>query len=109
MTNDIPLKEMCTVVPVGACPNCGHKQFVVSEITHTLFLTDRDGQVIDSKSESYNAMGYCNHCGKSFEMIPTTTGFIPATPLRKVLFQYTPHQITLDSEMFTEVDNPMEA
>ena len=41
-------KEVLAVrIPNGSCPICGHKQFIVSDISHNLYLTNRDGEIVD--------------------------------------------------------------
>ena len=49
---------MYRVVPEGSCPRCGHKQFLVREFQSHLYLTNRDGEVIDAKDEG----GFCVGC-----------------------------------------------
>lgn len=100
------MKEMCTRIPRGSCPNCYGRQFIVYESDQNLYLTDRDGDVLDSQELYYYATGMCCKCGKKYEMLPTTTGFIPLTKLRKILFDYSPHK-TIEPVRLT-IDNPME-
>ena len=80
--------EMLRILPKGSCPKCGHRQFLVKEIQSNLYLTGRDGEIIDSKEEKYIAIGKCLNCGKEYEMAPTAYAFIPLTPLRKFLHEY---------------------
>ena len=42
-------KQMMRLIPMGSCPKCQHKQFVVYDNQSMLFLTNRDGEIIDSK------------------------------------------------------------
>lgn len=100
------MKEMCTIIPRGSCPNCGHKQFVVHEFEQHLYLTDRDGEIIDSQEIDYSAAGMCVKCGRKYKMLPTHEGFIPATKLRELLFDYSPH-LYIENEI-KNIDNPME-
>ena len=105
------MKVMVDVLPNGCCPSCGHMKFVVSEIQHNIFLTNRDGEIIDSKEMSYNATGQCVNCGKVYDMEPTYNGFIPMTPLRKLLYEHTPHYLPriLDNKSLgDDIKNPME-
>lgn len=102
------MKEMVNIIPLGSCPKCGHKQFVVSELQINQYLTNSDGEIIDSSETDYSAAGMCNNCGTVFEMYPTREGFIPLTKLRKIMFDYTPHVDTLDEDMIESISNPME-
>lgn len=68
-----------------SCPRCYHSRFLVSEFTSTMSLTGRDGIVEDS-NEDYDCQGMCLNCGYKCEMMPTNNGFIPVTPMRKILF-----------------------
>lgn len=85
------MKEMCTIIPAGSCPRCGHSQFVVYEASANIYLTNRDGEIIDHKEMTNKATGICCNCGKEFDMIIGHEKFIPATPLRKLLYEYSPH------------------
>ena len=100
------MKEMCRIIPAGSCPSCGHKQFFVMQGQVDQYITNGDGVVIDFKELEYKAIGKCLNCNKEYEMMPTTTGFIPLTPLRKILYDYTPHLAI--EESYSHVDNPME-
>lgn len=101
------MKEMIKIIPKGACPNCASKQFIVSELQHNLFLTNKDGEIIDSSEICYNTEGICIKCGKKYEMIPTHEGFIPATKLRKILYDYTSHNINDNENIIPLIENPM--
>lgn len=101
------MKEMCRVIPSGSCPSCGHKQFVVMESTINVFLTNRDGEIIDSKEVENSAIGACCNCKKEYNMIPTSYGFIPATPLRRFLYTLSPHYNPELAEVLL-LPNPME-
>lgn len=82
------MKEMCRIVPLSACPTCGHKQFVVVESATDCYLTNRDGDIIDHRGLSHAAMGKCCNCGSIYDMISLNERFIPVTKLRKILFEY---------------------
>lgn len=99
------MKEMVYIINNGSCPTCGNKQFIVAEHQTMLYLTDGNGEAINSKELNYKAIGKCCNCGKEFEMMPTSYGFIPLTRLRKILFEYTPHCI--HEEELEDVENPM--
>lgn len=105
------MKEMVNIIPLGACPKCGHKQFVVSEQQVNEYLTNPDGEIIDSIDIEYDAEGMCMNCNSRFRMYPTKEGFIPLTRLREIMLNYTPH--VLDSIVETielgDLPNPMEA
>lgn len=102
------MKEMVKTIPLGTCPKCGHKQFVVVENEINTYLTNIDGEIIDQKTIDNKAIGMCCNCKTKFAMIPTKIGFIPATKLRCLLLEYTPHSSLLnDDEVY--IDNPMEA
>lgn len=102
------MKEMCLRVPSGACPNCGHKQFVVFESDGNLYLTNRDGEIIDSNNVSHSAIGRCCRCGLVIDMITTRYGFIPATPLRKIFFDYDAQELRDNEGLEKEIPSPME-
>ena len=98
-------KTMCSIIPRGSCPKCGHSQFIVLESNSTIYLTDRDGSIIDSKDVDAMANGICCRCGSTYDMLPTSYGFIPMTALRKIIF--------VGNELYKkpkqkEVCNPME-
>ena len=102
------MNEMVNIVPLGSCPKCGHKQFVVIESQLKKYLTNADAEIIDYAELDYNAAGMCCNCGGVFKMIPTAEGFIPLTRLREILFDYSPHALNaspLDQEIIL---NPME-
>lgn len=100
-------KEMCYKIPEGSCPNCGHRQFVVFESNESIYLTNTDGEIIDSSDIINCAIGKCIKCGSEYEMISTLTKFIPVTPLRSILFNYSPHKIK--KENIINISNPMES
>lgn len=103
------MKEMCTTIPIGSCPSCGHRQFVVDEMYTSTYLTNRDGTVIDFSNEDYSAKGMCCNCHKVYDMMPTNTGFVPLTDLRRILLDYTPHVDNFYKEEVKSLANPMEA
>ena len=73
------------------------------------YLTDRDGMVVDYSDDEYAAKGICCNCKKTYDMIPTSTGFIPATDLRRILLDYSPHVSKFYEEQIKQLANPMEA
>lgn len=97
--------NMVKVIPNGSCPYCGHKQFVVIESQLNIFLTNRDGEIIDNKELSYKARGKCCNCNREFEMMQTTYGFIPLSPLRKIIYNHTNHNES--EEEYEVINNPM--
>ena len=102
------MNEMVNIVPLGSCPKCGHKQFIVIENQLKMYLTNQDGEIIDFNELDYRTSGKCCNCGSIFKMIPTLEGFIPSTRLREILFDYSPHALNaspLDQEIIL---NPME-
>jgi len=101
--------EMVNIVPSGACPKCGHKQFVVLESQLRKFLTNADGETIDHSELDYNAEGMCCNCNSVFKMMPTWKGFIPLTRLREIMFDYSPHALEVGDSTWDDVINPMEA
>ena len=80
--------QMVYMLPKGSCPRCAHRQFIVKEFTGNIYLTGRDGEVIDSKESSYVAIGKCLNCNAEYEMYPGIDSFVPLTPLRKILLEY---------------------
>ena len=103
------MKEMVSIVPLGSCPKCGHKQFVISELQINEYLTNRDGEIIDSFEADYDARGICVNCSSEFKMYPTFEGFIPLTRLREIILDYTPHTKAISYEEHKLLPNPMEA
>lgn len=101
-------KEMCTMIPLGSCPNCGHKKFIVDEISHSRYLTNRDGCIIDHKDISTNAVGICLKCYSKFIMMETCYGYIPMSKIRSILFDFTPHKSISIPTFLKEIKNPME-
>lgn len=102
------MKEMVNIVPLGSCPKCGHKQFIVSEQCITDYLTNGDGEIIDSIDINYDAEGMCLNCNARFKMYATREGFIPLTRLREIMLNYTPH-IQVDTALpVPDTFNPME-
>ena len=99
------MKEMINIIPIGSCPKCGHKQFVVVESQQNIYLTDRDGEILDHRELYNHSVGKCVNCKSEYDMIPTRYGFIPATELRKILYKYTVHYI--EEEPIKYIDNPM--
>ncbi len=97
-------KEMVKIIPLGSCPICGHNQFVVVESETNLFLTNRDGEIIDSANYSYKCEGMCVNCKTRLEMLATPEKFIPLTPLRKLLYEDN-HNVSVRSH---DIINPME-
>lgn len=103
------LKLMARSVPRGACPNCGHKQFVVIQHQTDLFLTDRDGVIIDGCELSNLAVGKCGNCGREIQMLPTLYGFVPLTQLRKAMYFYGKKEEEVDKTPSSNIqgNNPM--
>ena len=103
------MKEMVNIIPLGSCPKCGHRQFLVSEQQITNYLTNGDGEIIDSIDIEYDAEGICLNCNTRFKMFSTIEGFIPLTRLREIMLDYTPH-IKIDTKLpASNIFNPMEA
>jgi hypothetical protein len=101
-------KEMVRLVPIGSCPICGHNQFVVAESELNIFLTNRDGEIVDSSNCSYKCEGMCINCKTRMPMLATPERFIPLTPLRKLLYENINHNelgLSVDEDV---VPNPME-
>jgi hypothetical protein len=102
------MKEMVIKVPLGACPKCAHKQFVVSELSMNEYLTNADGEIVDDIEIEYSAAGMCCNCGTVFKMYPTREGFIPLTRLREIMFNYSPHVEFIKLDISENIPNPME-
>ena len=103
-------KEMCRIIPIGSCPSCGNKEFVVDEIAHDRYLTNKYGEIKDHAEVSYNALGICTKCSAIYPMIPNRDGFIPASRLRAIMYEYTPHNQVLPDYLKDKNSNanPME-
>ena len=104
------MKEMVNVIPLGSCPKCGHKQFAVSECQIGQYLTNADGEIIDSFDIDYSAECICINCKSVFKMYSTKEGFIPLTRLREIMFNYTPHFniVSMQNKILDNITNPME-
>lgn len=100
------MKEMIYKIKKGSCPNCGHKQFIIYERNENLYLTNSDGEIIDSQELTNYAKGKCIRCGKEYDMLSGISQFIPLTDLRKILYNYSPHKI--EEEKIKLISNPME-
>ena len=100
------MNNMVNIIPPGSCPKCGHKQFVVSERQNNAYLTNADGEIIDSIDIEYDAKGMCMNCNTKFKMYPTREGFIPLTRLREIMLNYTPH--IPEEPIINNIPNPME-
>ena len=101
------MKNMVNIIPAGSCPKCGHKQFVVSEQQVNEYLTNADGEIIDSLDIEYDAEGICLNCMTRFKMYPTREGFIPLTRLRAIMLDYTHHAEFIKIEPLHDIPNPM--
>lgn len=102
------MKEMCIKLPRWSCPICGGRRFIISEYKATNYLLDNDGVVKEYKDKYYGAGGMCLKCNTVFEMMPTSTGFIPLTRLRKIFFEYSPISELLNESEYDYEPNPME-
>lgn len=101
------MKEMVNYVPFGSCPICGHKQFIAVESNISVFLTDGDGMVVQSKELDHNVKGKCLNCNTEFDMLSTLYGFIPLTSLRKILLDYMDITNDVIECDYKNIDNPM--
>lgn len=79
------MKNMVRTLHWGSCPNCGNRQFVVDVLIIDRYLTNDYGEVVRHKEVDYDARGMCTKCHKTYEMYETNYGFVPMTPLRKLL------------------------
>ena len=75
-------------IPKDSCPKCGHRKFLVRELVGTTYLTDEFGKIVDSTDGLHLCRGICMNCAYQCDMYPTRQGFIPLTPLRKFLLEY---------------------
>ena len=101
--------EMIRVLPKGSCPKCGHRQFLVKEISSNLYLTGNDGEIINGREEKYIAVGKCLNCEKEYDMAPGYNCFVPLTPIRKFLYEYsTPELINPVPEDMKALPNPIQ-
>lgn len=104
------LKNMASAIPYGTCPVCRSKQFVVSCTQQDLYLTNGDGEIIDGKELMSYAYGKCVKCGTETEMFSTKDGFIPLTPIRKIIYGYSKPEEDMKNHMNLPItENPMEA
>lgn len=101
------MKELCRLIDIGSCPNCGHKQFIVYHSNIDLYLTNGDGEIIDSSQISEVIQGMCIRCKAIYNMMPTVNGYIPMTKLRELFFcnrdlEYDKNKVD------NYIENPME-
>lgn len=102
------LETIVRSIPIGSCPCCGHERFIVSEIVKTEYLTNRDGEIIDSIEPSYNAVGFCLNCNRTYPMKPTHDGFIPMTPLRLFMAKHNNYDyFSINEDNYEKISNPM--
>lgn len=98
-------KEVLAVrIPNGSCPICGHKQFVVSDISHNLYLTNRDGEIVDYNEYRRNIRGFCVNCHNVIKMRPTSYGYVPTNALSEFMEEYDKEK---DIKERINYDNPM--
>ena len=91
------------------CPYCGHKNFLVKQVTSTLFVTNCDGEICASKDELTIAVGKCLKCGNEFDCYPALDSFIPLTQISKFLLEYATNRLDLTNSMDeTYIKNPIE-
>ena len=100
-------QEIMTVLPEGSCPTCGHRQFIVKEIQSNLYLTSNFGEIIASKEEGYACVGKCLVCGKEYSMYSGPHKFIPLTPMRKILYDYSKEYLDAQEPKEAYMTNPM--
>lgn len=101
------MKLFHNIDPHG-CPRCGHKNFLVKQITSNIYMTNHDGEVCDSKEEKCVTVAKCLECGKEFDAYPAFDSFIPLTPIRKFLIEYNTDTLDKTNNMDeTYIKNPM--
>ena len=90
------------------CPRCGHKNFLIKQLSSTIYITDHDGNVCDSKDEKVVTVGKCLECGKEFDAYPAFDSFIPLTSIRKHMIEYSATVLDKTNNMDeTYIENPM--
>lgn len=104
----IESKMVINKIDMGECPFCKNKQFFISEFARTNYITNRDGEVIDSSETKYDAVGICTKCGKKYQMKPLAFSFIPMTPLRQFMDKYVDYDKKMPEDDFIELPNPMQ-
>lgn len=102
------MNNMVNIIPIGSCPKCGHRQFIVSEHQINEYLTNADGEIIDSLDVEYDAIGMCINCNTEFKMYPTREGFIPLTRLREIMLDYPYRAQFIKLDPINDIPNPME-
>ena len=101
-------ERMLRPIPLNSCPKCHHQQFLVKTVESTIFFTDRNGVIVHHQPEIDMAFGKCLNCGYECDMMSTLVGFMPLTPLRKILFDFQHDQLN-DNEFDGDIeDNPMD-
>lgn len=101
--------NMIRLIPDGSCPKCSHRQFIVREFIANTYLTGIDGEIIDGNEDKHTMVGICLNCGKQYPMASTYNGFIPLTPIRKLLREYAEEVVyVIPDDMTKELTNPMD-
>lgn len=103
-------KVMCNIIPIGSCPSCGNRSFIVDAISHDRYLTNKYGEIKDHAEVNYNAVGICTKCYTKYPMMPTRDGFIPVSRIRSIMYDFTPHNQVLPDYLKDKnsENNPME-
>ena len=105
-------RQIYHLLPKNACPICGKaSKFIIRDLQSNIYLTNKDGDIIDSKEDFNIAVGMCLNCNTKFDMFPTNNSFIPLTPLRKLLPEYSKasRNYCRNPEEFTSqyIENPI--
>ena len=78
-------KEMCRMLPYGACPKCAGRQFVVYECEESEYITGVDGEILEYDNLGYRCYGKCIRCGYEYDMIQYNGKFFMSSPLRDLI------------------------
>ena len=98
------IKEMCEVDNITSCPRCKNSEFIIYEGEENLYHENKYGKIDGIENMSYACKGLCMNCKTIYDMQSTNTGFIPLTPIRKLLFENTEDNIVEEPI----IANPME-
>jgi hypothetical protein len=103
------MQDMVIKTNKGLCPKCRRNQWIVVESETTIYLTDRDGNIVDSKESARKlCSGKCTNCGAEYDMLSLHEKFVPIPPIIKSIGDYSLLVEPDDFYDYAKIDNPME-
>ena len=100
--------DICSLLPINACPYCGSLSFIVLESETNMIITNKFGTIIKNEPIKFLSEGMCNKCNSKFKMQNTEFNyFVPMTNIRKMfLLDYLNNKNTKENNY--SLPNPME-